>query len=191
MGYHRAGFEVIGVDINPQPHYPFEFVKADALTFPLEGFDAYHASPPCQFASLMTPDKSLHPNLIPGIRSRLKNTGKDYLIENVYGARRHLINPIMLCGTMFGLQVIRHRYFEASFDLGFNQYSCCHYKKVVKRGKRPDRGKNFASIVGSFNDVAFGRIAMGIDWMSRDELSQAIPPAYTEWLGLRLMEILE
>jgi hypothetical protein len=87
MGYHRAGFEVVGVDLNPPPHYPFEFVRADALTFPLEGFDAYHASPPCQFASELTPPewKGRHLNLISPVRLRLMATGRPYIIENWSG----------------------------------------------------------------------------------------------------------
>lgn len=107
MGYHRAGFEVTGIDINPQPHYPFKFIQADAMTYPLGGFDCYHASPPCQRYSILT--RGLHqdrienyPDLIAPIRDRLLHTGKPYVIENVEGARKLLINPVKLCGTMFG-----------------------------------------------------------------------------------------
>lgn len=114
MGYHRAGFEVIGVDIKLQPHYPFKFYQADALAFPLEGYDAYHASPPCQAYSEATPitTKSKHPQLIRIVHDLLIKLDKPYVIENVEGARWHLENPIMLCGTMFGLDVWRHRWFE-------------------------------------------------------------------------------
>ena len=106
MGLHRAGFDVVGVDIVPQKHYPFTFIQADALTFPLDGFDFVWASPPCQFASVLTAQhRHKHSNLIPAIRERLQAAGVPYLIENVAGARSHLRNPIMLCGSMFGLQI--------------------------------------------------------------------------------------
>jgi DNA (cytosine-5)-methyltransferase 1 len=122
-GYARAGFDVVGVDLNPQPRYPFEFHQADALTFPLDGFDAIHASPPCQAYSTMRrglwKDRE-HPDLIAPIRDRLIGADVPYVIENVEGARRLLVNPVLLCGTMFGLgtkegnQLRRHRYFECS-----------------------------------------------------------------------------
>ena len=119
MGYYRAGFEVVGVDIKPQPHYPFEFHSGDALTYPLEGFDAYHASPPCQFASLASVvhrnNGKQYPNLIEVIRFRLVFTGKPLVIENVPPAAGFMIEPITLCGVMFGLGVFRHRCFETNF----------------------------------------------------------------------------
>ena len=113
MGYHRAGFEVEGVDIKPQPHYPFKFYQADALEFPLEGYDAYHASPPCQRYTLMqniVKSEQEHPDLIAPIRERFVEVGKPYVIENVYKAP--LNGHLRLCGTMFGLRIIRHRFFE-------------------------------------------------------------------------------
>ncbi len=113
-GYHRAGFEVVGVDIKPQPHYPFEFHQADALEFPLEGYDAYHASPPCQAYSVCTKQeqKKNYKKLIGSIRNRLIPTGKPFVIENVLGAKLDLRANILLCGTMFGLPIHRHRIFE-------------------------------------------------------------------------------
>ena len=125
MGYYRAGFEVVGVDIKPQPHYPFDFHQADALEFSLYGFDAYHASPPCQKHSVMTKGRwqdrlDSHPDLIKPTRERLILTGKPYTIENVEGSRRELITPVKLCGTMLGLETLegnqlrRHRYFECN-----------------------------------------------------------------------------
>lgn len=117
MGYHRAGFDVVGVDDKPQPRYPFEFEKADAPTFLLEkgrDFDVIHASPPCQAYSHVTPrsHRGKHPDLIGAIRDILHTVGKPYVIENVSCARHLLENPIKLCDTMFGLRCYRHRYFE-------------------------------------------------------------------------------
>ena len=91
MGYHRAGFEVEGVDNEPQPHYPFKFYRADALAFPLEGYDAYHASPPCQFAINQYRGEKV--NLIPATRKLLRETGKPYIIENIPRARKYLVSP--------------------------------------------------------------------------------------------------
>lgn len=190
MGYSRAGFDILGVDINPQPHYPFNFIQDDALDF-LAGnwkrFDAVHASPPCQFASRMfcptKPEKRQnHINLIPVTRQLLKATGKAYVIENVAGARKHLINPVKLQGGMFGLRVWRDRYFELSFDLWFGL-------------PFPDYGfvpvpVNSSSKVGNKHaPVAIMRQAMDIDWMTKSELRQAIPPAYTEFLGMELIKV--
>ena len=218
MGYCRAGFEVEGVDNKPQPHYPFKFHLADALEFPLEGYDAYHASPPCQFASVMRKgrwqDRTHHPNLIPATRKRLQATGKPYIIENVPGARSHLINPIMLCGTMFGLstkegnQLRRHRYFECN---GFwllvplcahNQVSAIG---VYGGGQHPLHRTRKPKIIGVWGHTGgsskrdrcnqFGidarREAMGINWMINSSLNQAIPPAYTEYIGKRLIKIIK
>src|SRR3990167_5832997 len=116
MGYHRAGFDVVGVDINPQPRYPFEFHQADALTFPLDGFDAIHASPPCQaYTAMRRLGKnagSNAPELVDPIRSRLVGSGVPWVMENVVGSP--LLNPLMLCGSSFGLGVQRHRLFEGS-----------------------------------------------------------------------------
>jgi DNA (cytosine-5)-methyltransferase 1 len=188
MGYYRAGFEVIGVDIEPQPHFPFEFHQGDALTYPLEGFDAYHASPPCQFASILTPTdkKANHENLIPATRQRLLATGKPFVIENVKGAREHLINPIFLCGTMFGLRIYRHRYFETNIVLPLLNTSCNHFKHPVLISgthKRTDQPRFEYK-------VAECREASGIDWMTHAELDQAIPPAYTEYIGKYLIKAL-
>jgi len=189
-GYQRAGFYVVGVDIKPQPHYcGDEFYQADALEFPLEGYDAYHASPPCQFGSNTTkPEHRLkYTNLIPATRDRLITTGKPFVIENVFGTRRHLRNPLMLCGTMFGLQVIRHRYFETTFGLLFPPASCCHQLKGVRQGYYPVEGKNYVTMTGNFKNIPYARKASGIPWMTQKELSQAIPPAYTEYIGKYLL----
>jgi DNA (cytosine-5)-methyltransferase 1 len=116
-GFSLAGFDVVGVDKEPQPNYPFKFYQGDAVEFIAKfgcDFDHIHSSPPCQFASVLTPmeHRSKHKNWIPETREALIATGKLYDIENVENARRYLINPIMLCGSMFGLGVWRHRYFE-------------------------------------------------------------------------------
>src|ERR1035437_665181 len=118
MGYHRAGFEVVGVDIKPQPHYPFEFHQGDALTYPLEGFDAYHASPPCQRFSAMQMihhNQEVWPDLVDPIRQRLIATRKPYVIENVPATPLRV--DLMLCGTMFGLRMPRHRIFESNITM--------------------------------------------------------------------------
>jgi DNA (cytosine-5)-methyltransferase 1 len=140
MGLHRAGFEVVGVDVAPQARYPFTFRQGDALTFPLDGYDLIWASPPCQFASVLTPmaHRAKHPNLIPAIRGRLRAAGVPYIIENVAGARAHLVNPTMLCGSMFGLQVWRHRFFETSFPV-FAPASCNHSNIPVLVSGSPRR----------------------------------------------------
>jgi DNA (cytosine-5)-methyltransferase 1 len=131
MGYHRAGFDVVGVDVNPQPRYPFEFVQADALTYPLEGFDAIHASPPCQPWTRKTPTWGRarvhypdHPQLIEPTRDRLHASGLPYVIENVVGAP--LRAQVMLCGSMFGLRIQKHRLFEGNWPLPFPPASCYH-----------------------------------------------------------------
>lgn len=184
-GYAEAGFDVTGVDIAPQKHYPYRFVQGDALAFVREHghlFDVIHASPPCQRYSAMTSaagTRAKHPDLIGPLRDLLRASGKPYIIENVPGAP--LENPVMLCGTMFGLKVYRHRLFESNVHL----YTFAH-KKHTERAPRAGRGANehgWISVAGHISNVAAARAAMGIDWMTRDELAQAIPPAYTRWLG--------
>ena len=246
MGYHRAGFEVVGVDIKPQPHYPFEFYQADALVclnvllsgepikiesmllnckvindaqghnLYLKDIAAIHASPPCQKFSVMTNGRwqdrvPNHPDLIKPIRQLLIATGKPYVIENVPGAKKELINPIMLCGTSFGLgtkdgnQLRRHRYFELSFPFNSFLPQCQHNKAsaigVYGGGQNPARRKPVTIGVwghaggSSKRDglIQFGsdarREAMGIDWMTGNELSEAIPPAYTEYIGKYLLGV--
>lgn len=211
MGYHRAGFEVVGVDVNPQPHYPFEFHQADALEYPLDGFDVIHASPPCQAHSDLKYMWNAKKNIdfLPATRAALVSSGLPYIIENVRGAP--LINPIVLCGTMFKLQTLngeaelwRHRLFESNVSL-FLDLKCNHRKleKVigVYGGHGRDRRRVVIGVYGnsggkSVRDGTQGfsvekrREAMGIDWMNGMELSQAIPPAYTEYIGKQLIETL-
>lgn len=186
MGYSRAGFDVVGVDINAQPHYPFEFHQADAMTFPLDGYDAIHASPPCQaysVASRCVPGLAdTCPDLIAPMRERLATVTVPWVIENVVGAP--LINPLMLCGNMFGLRLFRHRLFESNVPLPLALHPP-HGVLGTQAGKwKPGR---IISVAGNCAPIAEARRAMGIDWMNRGELSQAIPPAYTRWIGEHLM----
>lgn len=188
MGYHRAGFEVVGVDIRAQKHYPFEFHQADALEFLAahgRDFDAIAASPPCQVHSRAQRIRNReHPELIVPTRELLNQIGKPWIIENVVGAP--LIDPIMLCGASFPpLRVYRHRLFEASFPLIAPEHQP-HIAPLRMMGRAPQEG-DFMHIVGNFIGVEQGKIAMGIDWMVRSELREAIPPAYTEYLGRQLM----
>jgi len=189
MGYHLAGFEVIGVDINPQPHYPFEFHQADALEFVSEHgaeFDVIHASPPCQAYSHCTPVgyRANHPDLIAAVRSLLEDSGKPFVIENVAGARYLLMEPVLLCGTMFALPLWRHRYFEVWPRLPlFIRLQCQHIKPpvlVTGTTRRLSRGRIEYT-------AAEKRSAMQIDWMTMRELDEAIPPAYTQWLGTQII----
>jgi DNA (cytosine-5)-methyltransferase 1 len=193
MGYHRAGFDVVGVDIVPQPRYPFEFVQADALGYPLHGFDYVHASPPCQRWAAPTRDREAWPDLIGPLRERLRSFGIPYVMENV--PRAPLRFPITLCGTMFeGLRVIRHRAFESSALLLLPQ-PCGPHPHVYQPDKRRphlaalDPWTDFVYVTGGGNcsrDQAAD--AMGIDWpMTKHELNEAIPPAFSELIGTQLL----
>ncbi len=194
-GYHRAGFDVIGIDIEPQPNYPFEFIQADALQPPVDlaDFDAIHASPPCQFATAYRRRPGVATtarSLIAETRRLLQDTGKPYVIENVdqAAARDELIDPIRLCGSSFGLDVRRHRLFETSWPA--TPLDCDHSWQTPRFPPATNR-TNLRSTV----EVGVWRIpldvqqaAMGIDWMTRSELSQAIPPAYCQFIGEQLMQ---
>ena len=198
MGYARAGFEVVGVDINPQPRYPFEFHQADALEFlRTHGgqFDAIHASPPCQHYSVASKSHNgnadSHPDLVPVVRDLLHEIGRPWIIENVIGAP--LQNPVVLCGTMFdGLRVIRHRQFESSEALTAPGKCGPHPLCYTMDKRKPHYGKldemtAFVMVNGGGNcSKAAAADAMGIDWMTKNELNEAVPPAYTEYLGWQL-----
>lgn len=192
MGYYQAGFEVVGVDIEPQPRYPFEFHQADALQFLREHgneFDVIHASPPCQEYSVLSSLKTKeYPTLIEPIRELLLLLGKPYIIENVPGAP--LINPLLLCGTMFGLRVIRHRYFENNFNMHMAPFSCNHWGRTQPRNDKRGKSKvaslerhSFLTVTGHDFRNADASKAMQIDWMTNKELAEAIPPAYTKFIG--------
>jgi len=189
MGYYLAGFRVVGVDLKPQKHYPFEFHLADALTYPLEGYDAYHASPPCQGESNMTPvryrSRTPTATMIQAIRVRLIETGKPFIIENVTGARKHLVTPVKLCGSQFGLPIFYHRYFECHGFYCLSR-SCHHnYKPIVASGGPNANGWGKPRPHAS---VATRREALRNDWMTGEELNESIPWQYAEFIGKYLME---
>ena len=190
-GLQQAGFHVTGVDINPQPHYCGDaFIQADALDVPLEGYDAYWASPPCQFAtSLLLPDdRAKYPNHIPTIRQRLRATGKPYIIENV--SARVLYIPVMLCGQMFGLRVLRHRWFESNMGLLVppHERHNGHTSTGDLAAYHTFAKARYITVAGHAFNLPDGRVAMGIDWMTRNELAQAIPPVYAEYIGGALLK---
>lgn len=201
VGLQRAGFEVTGVDIRPQPHYRGgTFVQGDAMEYPLEGFDFIWASPPCQrYSSLarLNPDKE-YPDLIPACRARLEGAGTFYTIENVEGAP--LRAPILLCGSMFPeLKALkRHRLFEANF---FMLSPVCNHsvwswglpvsKSALRRGRKRSRVVGVYGGTQNNQPDSVRKAAMGIDWMNRHELTQAIPPAYAEWIGRQAMSYLQ
>ncbi len=187
MGYHRAGFEVVGVDINPQPNYPFEFHQADAMAFPLDGFDVIHASPPCQRYSRMASARpglaATYPDLVAPTRQRMIDSGILFVIENVPGAP--LVDPIVLCGGMFALPLYRHRLFETLKIISAPLYPL-HQVPASKAGHwHPG---TIISVAGHCAPIVLAREAMGIDWTNREELAEAILPAYTEWIGKQLIE---
>ncbi|MCL4492117.1 MAG: DNA cytosine methyltransferase [Nitrospirae bacterium] len=194
MGYHRAGFDVTGVDIEPQPHYPFAFVQSDALDYlSTHGhiFDAVHTSPPCQAYSIANQQWRKagkdYPDMVEPTRQALKANGKPYIIENVPGAP--LINPIVLNGGIFSLKVRRVRLFECSFYLPFILLP--NDAPSTFRMGRPIKEGDAITPVGHFSNVPYARKEMRIDWMTRAELTQAIPPPYTEWIGKQLMNHLK
>jgi len=201
MGYHRAGFEVVGVDVAPQPRYPFAFIQADALSLDMRfirSFDAIHASPPCQrFSDLAKRNENADvcPDLVEPIRDLLVASSLPYIIENVEGAP--LIDPVMLCGTMFPeLRVIRHRLFESNILLtapahGKHPLVFTHDKRKAHYG-RLNEWTSPVQVTGGGNcSKAAAADAMGIDWMTKNELNEAIPPAFTEHLGRQLMAHLQ
>lgn len=195
-GYHRAGFEVVGVDSRPQPHYPFEFHQADAMTYPLAGFDAIHASPPCQgyvqWQNLNAErygNRVDHPKLIEPVRDLLQASGLPHVIENVQGAP--VSRMTVLCGSMFGLNVRRHRFFESNV-LMMDHPRCRHQgTEIAVYGKLDGRRiwtRADGSEVRAAATLKQASDAMGIDWMTWDEIREAIPPAYTEHIGRQLLE---
>jgi hypothetical protein len=172
MGYHRSGFDVVGVDLAPQPRFPFEFHQGDAMTFPLAGFDAIHASPPCQAYSRATAwrgNRADHPDLLDATIARLRASGVPWIVENVPDAP--MTATVILCGSHFGLKVRRHRKFLLSWG-GCYLLPPCDHRGLLAFMHKGER--------------AYGN-AMGCDWMARDGHRNAIPPAYTEWIGQHLL----
>lgn len=201
MGYHRAGFDVVGVDINPQPNYPFEFHQGDALEFlNAHGheFDVIHASPPCQgYLNLGAVNRALgrsyeHPDNIGVMRLALRMLGKPYVIENVQDARTQLVDPVRICGTGLGMPIRRHRLFESNLPLV--GIACEHDRFTEKKywtGWRPKGEKRLSAVVQIYGNAG-GRehwpAALGVDWMTADEMTECVPPAYTESLGRQILE---
>lgn len=206
MGYYRSGFDVVGVDVVEQPNYPFPFFQGDALDvlergicaigeddtlryIGIDDFDAIHASPPCQhYMRSGNVDRVEHPDLLPRTRELLEQTGVPWVIENVPGAPMRA--DVVLCGSMFGLTVRRHRWFEFSDGLTrFPPFGCDHSGKVVGvyGNAHGSQGAAPGMLPGNLETWSEG---LGIDWMTTAELALAIPPAYTEWVGRRLLEVL-
>ena len=195
MGYHRAGFDVVGVDINPQPNYPFEFIQGDAIDYlqaVVDGeahYHAIHASPPCQDHMR----GGQHPThgtgwMLNACRRMLLLQGKPWVIENVPGAPMRA--DYRLCGCQFGLRLRRERWFETSWE-GFAFMEPCHHDGPVPSVVGTGTPSWVAKVLGYNPGIAELRECMGIDWMNRKELSQAIPPAYTEFIGTQLLATLE
>ncbi len=193
MGYHRAGFEVVGVDIKPQKNYPFRMVVADALwpPFDLQEFDVIHASPPCQHYSCLRhlPGAVQYPDLVAPIRRVLQTSGKPYIIENVPGSP--LINPITLCGSVLcktlpdGAKLRRHRLFESSMPIRGTD----HNHKGQTLGVYGDirRSRRSGMLRGTKASWAEAQELFDVQWMTPEELTESIPPAYTEFIGKQLM----
>ena len=207
MGLHRAGFEVVGVDIQPQPHYPFEFHQADALEFPLDGFDVIWASPPCQAFTQMSArwrnkgtKADTHPNLLTPTLERFAALSVPWVVENVPGARDLMDPTVVLHGGMFGLNVHRPRLFQSNILLMAAKVARTR-EPIGVYGTKPDgptvwryrnngnmKGK---SLIRAAKSIEEASEAMGIDWMTWEEIREAIPPAYSEFLGRQLMRALE
>lgn len=203
VGYHRAGYtEILGVDVEPQPRYPFPLLQTDALTFLAHlkdgrAWDLIHASPPCQaYSTLKNANRRRgreYPDHVAAVRAQLRSLGRPWVIENVPGAP--LIDAILLCGLTFGLKVFRHRLFECSEFLlqpphlthGHRVIGADGWCCVVGNGGNIDRKRRAGPIPKDHRRLGAWQAAMGIDWMNRYEITQAVPPAYTEWLGQQLL----
>ncbi|MFJ9093414.1 MULTISPECIES: SAM-dependent methyltransferase [Streptomyces] len=191
MGYHLAGFDVTGIDLAPQPRYPFRFIQADAIDYVREHgaeFDFIHASPPCQrYSRAQKIQHRDHPDLIAPTRAALEATGRPWAIENVEEAHRELRNPVTLCAAAFGMRTYRHRLFETGGNFTFTPpRHPAHWAPLTKMG-RPRAAGHFAHYVGNFSGVADARTDMGVSWMNRDGIRECIPPAYTHHIATALL----
>lgn len=197
VGYHRAGFDVTGVDVRRQPAYPFQFVCGDAIQFLVEHhreFDAIHASPPCQLFSVASKQDGFgksreevpHHDLLTPVRAELWRLGVPFVIENVVGAP--LKADLLLCGKMFGLGVVRHRVF---YTRGFKCPQPTHprHRGLVVTVAGHSGGSSRRDGSSRFAGVEMRRAAMGIDWMTNSELVEAVPPAYTAYVGQHLFKV--
>jgi DNA (cytosine-5)-methyltransferase 1 len=186
MGYHRAGFDVVGVDNRPQPRYPFQFVRADAMTFPLDGFDAIHASPPCQRWTFGGTSRSIgdgHPDLLTPTLVRLRAQRMPYVVENVPTAP---LPGFVLCGATFGLPIVRHRRFRVRPDVGLVPMAC----RARRFGRATDHGPKYAPYAQGSWEAKWRAEVLPVvwPWMTLGESGQAIPPAYTEYIGAQLLD---
>lgn len=204
MGYRRAGFQVVGCDVEPQPRYPFQFLLGDALdVIRTMGwlFDAYHGSPPCHDHTTLRSRAGTNGtgHLLAAFRDAFTATGKPWVLENVPGAPMR--SDVVLCGESFGLRTVRHRWFESNVPLigkghplgdahRFIGPGGRHLRPTSTRERRSDfaKGANI-SVTGDVGRWV-GPPCLGIDWMTDDELSQALPPAYTEHVGRQLRAVL-
>lgn len=211
-GYHDAGFDVVGCDITPQPRYPFTFYQDDALkaldillsgeawhNYRLEDFTAIHASPECKGYTYcnLSPKEKYQKQIAP-VRERLKATKKLYVIENVLGAKKYMQASLLLCGSMFGLRTQRHRLFETNMNTLLCPPSSCDDRKTtvgvyghsVWDSSLPGTPRKDGRPRPDSVSIEVGREVMGIDWMNIEELAEAIPPAYTHWIGTQLLNYL-
>ena len=202
MGYHRAGFEeIVGVDLFPQPHYPFVFVQRDALEFVAEyghDFDVIHASPPCQAYSrcrtMHTCRENEYPDLVEATLETLQESGKPFVLENVPGAPFGNLGVVELCGLSFGLKLFRHRRFASNLLLFAPEHLAHRGRRVGEQGMvsmvgHGDSGRG--RIPWSHRSAEAWKKASGINGMTMAEMAQAIPPAYTEFLGRQLLRQLK
>lgn len=189
MGLRRAGFDVHGVDIEPQPRFPFSFTQADAIEYVRahgHEFDLISGGPPCQRYSLTQRIQgNEHPDLIGAFRDVAQAAGRPYLIENVEEARSLLRDPVMLCGYSFGMRTDRHRLFESSVPL-FELTHREHGHRKVKMGRALQPGDRYHA-VGNFSNVPYVRADMGVEWMSREGIRECVPPVYTEFIGRQII----
>jgi DNA (cytosine-5)-methyltransferase 1 len=193
MGYSRAGFDVVGVDLSPQPNYPFEFHQADAITYPLDGFDAIHASPPCQDHSVSTTKDHGTGWMLEATIARLRERRLPWVCENVVGQSVQMDGWwATFCGTAFGLNLRRHRRFGASILLLPPPCRHAEFPLSLTVAGHSEQGhvfRKWREALGRTPLMEDRQAAMGIDWMNRDEMSQSIPPAFTEFIGAQLIVV--